>query len=221
MRVPTGIQMMEAVRMPYEVPYYAQLASPDWIGRVFDEGCDPIVDPNWEMFGTKDADAYLYWAPRACGMACVKMVVEALGGPNRSMMNWVKQGLERDGYQRRLELDGSYTELGWSHTVLAALISTSGFPARSAQADLTGIVNALRQGMPVIVSISYELGTTRCVTRNNGHLGVVTGCELAGDQPQTIYLHNPSGRTEALRMNARIPADRFAEGYSGRAILIG
>jgi hypothetical protein len=173
------------------------------------------------MFGTKDADAYLYWAPRACGMACVKMVVEALGGPNRSMMDWVKQGLERDGYHRRLELDGSYTELGWSHTVLAALISTSGFPARSAQADLTGIVNALCQGMPVIVSITYELGTDRPITQKSGHMGVITGCDLENDQLHAVYLHNPSGRTKALRINARIPVDRFTMGYSGRAILIG
>jgi hypothetical protein len=219
-RVSIAIQMTEGIRLPYEMPYYAQLASPDWLSRVFDDGGDPTGDPNWEAFGTTDADEYRYWAPRSCGIACVKMVVEALGGLPRPMMEWVKQGIDREGYRIRSEADGSIKELGWSHTVLAALISAAGFPARSAQTQPAGIICALRRGMPVIVSITFELGTNRPIAQNSGHLGVITGSDLESDQLQAVYIHNPSGRTEALRKYARIPADRFTEGYSGRAILI-
>ena len=66
-----------------------------------------------------------------------------------------KDGSEKGGYQRKLEADGSSTELGWSHSVLAALISASGFPAKSARSAEAQIVRTLRQGLPVIVSVSF------------------------------------------------------------------
>ncbi|MDD5370878.1 MAG: C39 family peptidase [Anaerolineaceae bacterium] len=206
--------------MPYDVPFFAQIASPEWISPIFDAGCDPTWDPAWNTFGTEDAALYRYWAPRACGIACVKMVVEALGGPLRSMMNWVELGLEREGYLLRREPDGSLHESGWKHSALADLLTSAGFPARSVQTNPTQMVGVLRQEKPIIVSISYELGTDRPVTHNNGHMGVVTGCDLIENQPVAVYLHNPSGRTTAMRIHARIPIDQFSQGFSGRAIFL-
>jgi hypothetical protein len=88
-------------------------------------------------------------------------------------------------------------------------------------ADLNGIMDAMRQGRLVIASVSFEIGTDRPITRRGGHLVVVTGIRHLQGQPNSVILHNPSGRGLALQAHAAIPVDRFLQAYSGRAILVG
>jgi hypothetical protein len=212
--------MLEKTRLPYEVPYYAQIASRELAGRIFNEGFPPEKDPNWYESGAETPQEYAYWVERACGIACVKMCVEALGGPERSMMQWVGMGLAKGGYLIT-EQDGKVVERGWVHRILAELIMEEGYHAEAKAASPEDIAAFLRGNELVIASVSYQLGTTHPITLKGGHLVVVTGADLQHGSPTMFYINNPSGRTASLQENAPIPANRFADSFTGRVITAG
>ncbi len=207
------------IRLPFRVPYYAQVASPDWISRFFDDGVDPEQDPRWAESGAETSLEYAYWASRACGMACVKMVIEAFGGPSRSLMDWVRLGVKKNGYRIKTGSDGAARELGWSHETLKAMLDDCGLSAVCRKATIGELITSLLQNRLAIASVSYELGTHKPVTLCAGHLVVVTGADCQDETAVSIRIHNPSGRTRALREEAAIPAQRFAQAFSGRVIL--
>jgi hypothetical protein len=205
--------------VPYDVPYYAQAASPEWIGRILDEQIPAEQDPAQNAYGAVTADEYAWWVPRACGMVCVKMVVEALGGPKYKVMDWVRRGLEKKGYLIEQDPYGDWTEKGWLHSCMVGLIAEEGFNAFACEAGLDDIASELQHGRLVIASVSFEIGTDLPITRRGGHLVVVTGVETIDGKVAAALVHNPSGRRENLRVNAHIPADRFKLAFKNRVIV--
>ncbi len=76
----------------YTIPYFAQVASPELPTLFFEENLDSRRAPCCSN-GIRFGRGIRVWVDRACGIACVKMVVEGLGGPQRQMMNgsgWVR-----------------------------------------------------------------------------------------------------------------------------------
>jgi hypothetical protein len=209
----------ELIRLPYPVPYSAQVASPDLADAFFSQGRPLESDPRWAESGAADPSEYAHWADRSCGIACVKMLVEAFGGPQQPMMSWIRAGLGLDGYRVERGADGQLFEVGWVHKALAELIRPYAAACWPEAAGLSEIVAHLRQARALIASVSYEIGTPGPVTRSGGHLVVVTGAELTAGELTALHLHNPSGRTEALRVDARVPVERFLAGFTGRIIV--
>lgn len=214
--------ILETIRLPYLVPYYAQIASPELAEAIFVQGMDPIEDPRWAESGAESPQEYAYWVERACGVACLKMCVEALGGPIYSLVVWAHLGLEKGGYLVRHKEDGSIQEVGWVHRVLAAMANEYGLMAEPCAADLREIPIHLRQGRMVMASVSYEAGDDRLsITHQGGHLMVVIGADCVDASLRDLYVNNPSGRRAELQAGARLSADRFAAAYSGRMIWVG
>lgn len=214
--------ILETIRLPYPVPYYAQVASPELAESIFVHGMDPAQDPRWAESGAETQQEYVYWVERACGVACLKMCVEAVGGSMRPLIDWARLGLERGGYLIRRNVDGSTHEVGWVHGALAEMAQESGLTAEARPASLEEIPVYLRQGYMVIASVSYEAGDDRLpITRQGGHLMVVIGAECVDGRPQAFYVNNPSGRRAELQADARLSLERFAAAYSGRIIIIG
>jgi hypothetical protein len=213
---------MNTIRLWYPIPYYAQVASPELAYAIFEEGLDPRSDPRWQQWGCASAAEYAYWVDRACGIACVKMVVEGLGGPQNLMMEWIQDALRRNGYLVTADANGNPVERGWVHRVLADLISACGFPASARPATMEEIAGFLDGGQIVIASVSYELGRDGPITHQGGHLVVVTGADVTdAGGVECFSINNPSGRLAKYQVNARIDAGRFAQAYSGRVILTG
>lgn len=213
--------VLETVRLPYAVPYYAQIASPELAEAIFVHGMDPAQDPRWAESGAENHQEYAYWVERACGVACLKMCVEAAGGPLLSLVAWARLGLARGGYLIRQNADGSQHEVGWVHGALAEMVHETGLMAEARPASLDEILAYLRLGKMVIVSVSYEVGDDLPITRQGGHLMVVTGAECVDGRLRAFYVNNPSGRRADLQAGARLQVDRFAAAYSGRVIVIG
>jgi GNAT superfamily N-acetyltransferase len=212
---------IHTIRLPFAVPYYAQVASHELARAIFDAGLDARLDPRWKESGAETVEEYAYWSGRACGPACVKMCVEALGGERRSLMDWVRAGLARQGYLVEKDHQGNSVEVGWLHRALAELIQAAGFQGTPQAIALDDFPRYLKEGCLLIASVSYKVGqNARPVTHKGGHLVVVIGASLVGDKLEHIVINNPSGRVEELRANARIPGGRFRAGYSGRCILI-
>lgn len=213
--------MPEIIHVPYHVPYYAQIASPDLAEEIFVRGLDPILDPRWIESGAKTPQEYAYWVERACGVACLKMCVEAMGGAKRTLIDWARLGMKRGGYLVRRTEDGGEQEIGWIHSALANMAIEAGFKAEAKAATLDEIVNLLQEGYLIIASVSYEAGDDRLpITKRGGHLMVVVGAECKDSQPTAFYVNNPSGRRSELQAGARLPLERFAPAYSGRVIIL-
>ncbi|NPV86138.1 MAG: hypothetical protein HPY45_09035 [Anaerolineae bacterium] len=208
-------------RLSYAVPYYAQIASPDLATRIFVEGLDPALDPRWAETGAETPQEYAYWVERACGIACLKMCVEALGGSKRPLMEWIRQALAIGGYLIGEDANGERREIGWVHQSLAELIQREGFYARPRQVLIDQMPAYIREGMMIIASVSYEVGDALPVTKKGGHLVVVIGADCWDGEVEALMIHNPSGRRTELQANALIPAARFAQGYTQRAIVVG
>ncbi len=211
--------MTHLFRLPYPVPYYAQIASPELAEAIFVQGFDPVLDPRWAESGAETPEEYAYWVERACGVACLKMCVEALGGEKISLMDWIRIGLEQGGYLVRYDESGASYEVGWVHSVLATMARTRGIRSEARAASLDDIISLLRQKNVVIASISYEAGDDHLsITKKGGHLAVVIGVEYDECGPLAFLINNPSGRRIELQAGARIPMERFAQAYSGRVI---
>ena len=214
--------ILETIRLSYPVPYYAQIASPELADAIFVHGMDPAQDPRWTESGAETPQEYVYWVERACGVACLKMCVEALDGPMRSLVDWARLGLERGGYLIRYADNGDAHEVGWVHGALAEMAQEIGLWAEARGASLEEIPAYLRRGCMVIASVSYEAGDDRLpITKQGGHLMVVIGADCLDGRPQAFYVNNPSGRRAELQAGARLPVERFAAAYSGRIIVIG
>lgn len=212
----------QIIRLPYPVPYYAQIASPELAENIFARGMDPALDPRWAESGAATLQEYAYWTDRACGVACLKMGVEALGGPRRSLVEWARLGVERGGYLIRFDDNGDAHEVGWVHSALAGMARDCGLQARAISASLRDLRTYLEDGSLVIASVSYEAGDDRLpITRKGGHLMVVVGVEAEGDDLLAVYVNNPSGRRPDLQAGARLPVERFAQAFSGRVIVMG
>jgi hypothetical protein len=212
---------LQIIRVPYVVPYTAQVATPELAGAIFVDGMDAALDPRWAETGASDPAEYAYWTDRACGIACVKMCIEALGGPVRPMMDWIRAGLECGGYLIEHDGNGGKVERGWVHSALVKLIRSEGFLAEPRPMNLGDFPNSLSSGKLIIASVSYEVGTPQPVTKKGGHLVVVTGVDLEDNRLARVIIHNPSGRTAEMRVNAPIPAERFQSGFTGRVIVVG
>ncbi|HEY3343447.1 MAG TPA: C39 family peptidase [Anaerolineaceae bacterium] len=211
---------LQNIRLPFKIPYYAQTASPEWVEAVFEHGVDPAGDPRWEEWQPADRGEYADWCSRVCGVVCVKMCIEALGGVRLPVMEWVRRGLAVDGYSVQIAADGSRQEIGWVHSALVCLVEMAGLHAAALPATPDQVCGFLAAGHPVIASVSYELGTVQPVTRRGGHLVVITGADLQNGDPTAIILHNPSGRCPALRENARVTGQRFSQAFSNRVIVV-
>jgi hypothetical protein len=213
--------LIETIRLPYPVPYYAQIASPELAEEIFVRGLDPSQDPRWAESGAFTPQEYAYWVDRACGVACLKMVVEALGGPKVSLVDWARRGMERGGYLVRTDENGDAHEIGWVHSILANMAREVGLTAQARAASLDEMLEFLRQGMAVIASVSYEAGDDRLpITQKGGHLMVVIGAETEENRPLAFLVNNPSGRRAEMQAAARLAVERFAPAFSGRVILI-
>lgn len=208
----------------YPVPYTCQFATPELVADFLFDGRPLQSDPRWPDYGAITPDEYAHWAMRSCGVVCVKMVVEGLGGPTQSVMDWVGEGLALDGYLAEIR-DERPVEKGWKHGALAELAQGHSFHAELvaglAVDDLAGLV---REDRCLLASVSSEIGegVDLPITRRNGHIVVVHGyVEDEAGELTHLVLHNPSGRSADLRAGARIPVERFGEAFSGRGIAIG
>jgi hypothetical protein len=214
--------MLTALRLPYAVPYAAQIASPDLAIAIFEDGLDPVNDPRWAESGADTPEEYAYWVERACGVACVKMCVEALGGPQRPLVDWARAGVARGGYLVVDGENGERIERGWLHQALADLIQSCGFYAQPRPAAPEEIVACLRAGQMVIASACFQLGTDLPITRRGGHLVLILGADLdETGAPVHFYIHNPSGHRAELQTNACIPLERFMQAFTGRVVVAG
>lgn len=157
----------------------------------------------WRENGFESPEDSDLWSDRACGVACVGMILEYATGQPRSVVELLHEGRER----------GAYCDRGWLHAGLAQLLARHGIAATAGELgtvdDLAPIVRA---SALVIASITLHFPTDGS---QGGHLVLVTGVTCQDDRVISVHFNDPS-RWGAH--NNVVPAERFASSFTGRVV---
>jgi hypothetical protein len=215
---PQALHKKSQVTQP--VPYYCQIADQTNVAVYLDKGKSLLQDPFWQTTGAANPQEYAYWAVRSCGMVCVKMCVEAFGGPCLPLQDWIERGLVIDAYLTEKRPGQATIEKGWLHAGLAQVMERVGLTTEVKAVDMAGLYEELSGGKLVIASVSYELGSEKEITHQGGHLVLVTGMVCKDGALSAVVIHNPSGRSAALQIRAVIAVERFTQAFSGRVITV-
>lgn len=151
-----------------------------------------------------------YWMPRACGMACAKMVLDFYKVDTASLDELIKKGSE----------EGGYGPWGWVHDYFVAFAKGYGLEAhREEKMDpekgMAAIIDALRRNHPVIVSATkHILGQTKF------HMVVITGYEEDKSAVTGLYYHDPESTTREGGQHLFVDKETFMHEWRKMAIFI-
>lgn len=159
------------------------------------------------------------WQSRACGVACLKMLLEARGVETPTLDEMIKDGVAL----------GAYTENGWLHDGLIALGAKYGgnlyrkeFRKKEADIETADILNkegisailrGLEAGCPVIVSAikNFEI-------KNKFHMVLIFGAEIEEGIMKGFYYHDPDSYTETKGAYQFVPYGIFSTAWRRMAI---
>lgn len=161
--------------MKLSVPYYSQFTD--------------IQDP--------------FWMLRACGAACLKMVVEFHGVKVPDLSTLCVEARDRAGYDM---------VNGWMHEYLVTKARELGLKAERKEGLTTtdDIISALQSGNPVIVSVEK-----RVLEQKRFHMVVLVGYE------NNMMIYHESESTDKERGQYRTcSAELFMQYWRGKAIFI-
>lgn len=204
---------MTTSTIKHAVPYYSQWESAALVPE-FVAGADAARDPLWAGSGAESPEEYAFWAPRMCGVACLRMVLGRLGLPVPPSVELVKELCGAGAYVR----DGDAVK-GLIYRPFAEYVTARwGLDARSAPVlDHRTVRDTLAGGGVAMLSVHPAIRTlTPAVEARGGHLVLAVGATEGA-----VLVHNPSGFPDASQQYAPVPwadLDRF---YAGRGILLG
>lgn len=180
---------MNNIYMKIKVPYYSQ-----------------YLDVTDEM-----------WQPRACGVACLKMLLDSKGEHTPALDEMIAQGCAI----------GAHGEWGWKHDGLVALAKQYGVKIARAewrQSDLATpdelnedgikfIISELRAGKPVIVSAVKKFQED-----DKFHMVILTGLEERDDAITGFYYHDSDTTKSGEGENMFVPIEIFRAKWRRMAI---
>ena len=194
-------------------PIVTQYQSPNLI-RGFSRGSVSLTDdPAWAGFGSRSVDEYAFWAPRACGPACLAMVLDHLGRKYRSLQRIVDDCLECGAF----EVSGESVR-GLIYAPFASYVqSVFGLQTKVySSLDLNDVQDAVGAGQLAIVSVGKDIRDVESSQHTRGgHLVLVFGM-LKGD----VCFRNPSGYGSDT-ICARLPREVFEQSFAHRGVILG
>lgn len=157
----------------------------------------------WREHGFTSPEDSDIWSDRACGVACIAMILEFATGEPASVVDLLHEG----------RTQGAYCDRGWLHAGLAKLLASLGIAATAGQlGTVDDLAPILRSGSLVIASITLQFPMDGS---QGGHLVLVTGVTCDADRVVSIHFNDPS-RWGAH--NNVVPAERFAASFTGRIV---
>lgn len=145
-----------------------------------------------------------HWGNRACGLACMRTVLDYYDLPVPPQVDMLKRGLEL----------GAYSERGWIHAGLLTLARELGLDGVTGRvSDIEQLSNLAAAGIATIVSSTLHFPTDG---QRGGHLVAFAGCSGQPDDRQAHFA-DPSRWGEN---NSTVPASRFWASCTGRIIAL-
>lgn len=159
------------------------------------------------------------WKNRACGVAALKMALDALGKKTPPLDEYIQQGVS----------SGAYGPSGWIHAGLVSLANQFGARAERKEyrsddthdseaafdEGLRDIIDSLEEGRPVLVSAVKEFKY-----RDKFHLITLVGVELSEGLVKGFYYHDPDSLTEGAGKAQFVPISLFERYWRRLAIFV-
>jgi len=165
-----------------------------------------IVNWNQEDSGFPNAAEIEKWQSNCCGIACVRMIIDAFTGVNVSYWDLLQQGLARK----------AYNEIGWIHQGLVQLAAEHGVTGKAHRGKTwEDVEESLRNGNLCIVSVSVgfrgglKKANSEEVFGKGGHLVAFE------DQDGAPACHHPSSLPEWNKEGWVVPAEAWTRSFSG------
>lgn len=163
--------------------------------------CRQLVTPEeWQEQAGWSLGDRIEWSNRACGIACLRMLLLAYDKPAPSVTELLKVAVKADALSER----------GWIHAGLAALATERGIPAQAEPVAVEDLAARLEYA-PMIISIAEQFPQDG---RRGGHLVIARGL-AEGDEGPDLLIRDPSSWGQ---QHDRVPLARVAASYTGRAI---
>ena len=158
-----------------------------------------------------------YWKERACGVLCLKMVLDFLGTKTPALDEFIQLGVSA----------GAYGEWGWTHTGLVSVAMSLGVvmerkefrsqdPVEAEKLLNEGInelVSSLEKEKPVLIS-----AIKKWIETKKFHMVVLVGFEMDEGVLKGFYYHDPDAYTEGEGENQFVPIETFKKHWRRMAI---
>ncbi|HAT68831.1 MAG: hypothetical protein A2481_04390 [Candidatus Yonathbacteria bacterium RIFOXYC2_FULL_47_9] len=160
------------------------------------------------------------WQKRACGVVCLKMLLDARGIQTPPLDEMIQDGVTL----------GAYSENGWLHDGLIELGAKYGgnlyrkeFRKKDADPEtaerlnhegIDALLHELEAGRPVIISAikNFEIS-------NKFHMVLVVGAEIEEGIVKGFYYHDPGSYTDTKGAYQFVPMNIFSKTWRRMAIL--
>lgn len=197
------------------VPYYSQWETRSLNASILSGEVLAREDPSWQRSGANDSLDYEYWSWQSCGLACLKMLLEAEGRSSPPIVSLAKEAARQGAFiPTPTGLKGLIYRpfVDWVQRTFDVKLSIF------EHSDVSWLQSALREGAMAIASVHPEIRDARASemlpTSRGGHLVL-----LYALRQDVFVLHNPSGTTPANQEGFEIDSDRFMDYFSGRGML--
>jgi len=195
------------------VPYFSQWESADLVPQFLDGSLSSAADPRWAESGARTAADYGFWAPKACGLACLRMILGSRGLPVPPLMRLLEQALNWKAY-----VPAGERVNGLIYRPFAEWVRHDFSIVAEVVPDLTleRLTSGAGPDTPVIASVHHWIRwPDRHPPETGGHLVLVTGA--AGG---LVRLHNPSGLPGVSQQDAVVEMADFTRFFAGRGLVI-
>jgi hypothetical protein len=205
--------------------YSAQFASRNLVSEFLNNEMPLSLDSKLSDFGFEKVSDYEFWAPRLCGIICIKMIIDA-HHPNstETVRELTEKAVSSKGYIVHDD-SGKLVDTGWYYQPLINLLSNYGFDGTVYSELLPKqICELINDNMYVIASV--HPGVIRFDFEkkpegsSGGHLVVVSGFRWDGKKCSGFFVYNSSARTVETQENAFVPYGRFEEAFAGRGFAV-
>lgn len=197
------------------VPYYSQWESALLVPEFISGTRSAADDPLWQKSGADSPQEYAFWAPRMCGVACLRMTLDHFGHPVPPSVPLA----------RELEVAGAYVRDGDSvqgliYRPFAEHVTDRwGIPAIPARdLPVAEISRHVTTGRLVVISVHKTIrhAETSEPPSRGGHLVLAVGAT-----EDALLIHNPSGLPGVSQEYAPVPWERLERFYAGRGVVLG
>ncbi|MDO8572335.1 MAG: C39 family peptidase [bacterium] len=160
-----------------------------------------------------------HWKDRACGILCLKMVLDFLGAKTPSSDEFVKGGMSA----------GAYGEWGWTHAGLVSVASLFGVTMERKEFrshDSREAKKLLKEGInELVLSIEKEKpvlisAIKKWVETKKFHMMIVVGFEMDEGVLKGFYYHDPDAYTPREGKDQFVSIETFKKYWRRMAIFV-
>ncbi|MBI5817184.1 MAG: C39 family peptidase [Candidatus Yonathbacteria bacterium] len=160
-----------------------------------------------------------HWKERACGILCLKMVLDFLGKKTPTSDEFIQTGV----------IASAYGEWGWTHTGLVSLAQSFGIVMKRKEFRSQDSVEAekfLKEGVDeLVLSIEKEKpvlisAIKKWVETKKFHMMALIGFEMDEGVLKGFYYHDPDAYTPHEGKDQFVPIETFKKHWRRMAIFV-